>query len=95
MYTNADREMLQYCIWQCLDYWHDDLLSGVLYRKVSPLVLWKISKLDGTHTGVVVLYCGFGEQARHEHMSDEYKDRYIISALLKTPPRYYRQYKTP
>ena len=44
---------------------------------------WKISELDGTHTGVVVLYCGFGEQARHEHMSDEYKDRYIISALLK------------
>ena len=37
--------------------------------------------LDGTHTGVVVLYCGFGEQARHEHMSDEYKDRYIIRTL--------------
>ena len=55
----------------------------------------KISELDGTHTGVVVLYCGFAEQARHEHMSDEYKDRYIISASLKTPPRCYRQYKTP
>ena len=27
-------------------------------------------------------------------MSDEYKDRYIIITLLKTPPRYYRQYKT-
>ena len=26
-------------------------------------------------------------------MSDEYKDRYIIITLLKTPPRYYRQYK--
>ena len=26
-------------------------------------------------------------------MSDEYKDRYIIIALLKTPPGYYRQYK--
>ena len=26
-------------------------------------------------------------------MSDEYKDRYIIIALLKSPPRYYRQYK--
>ena len=38
-----------------------------------------------------MLYCGFGEQARHEHMSDEYQDRYIISALLKTPPGYYRQ----
>ena len=44
--------------------------------------------LDGTHTGEVVLYYGFGEQARHEHMSDEYKDRYIIIALLKTPPWY-------
>ena len=42
-----------------------------------------------------MLYCGFAEQARHEHMSDEYKDRCIISALLKIPPRYYRQYKTP
>ena len=41
-----------------------------------------------------MLYYGFGEQARHEHMSDEYKDRYIIIALLKTPPRYYRQYNT-
>ena len=27
-------------------------------------------------------------------MSDEYKDQYIIIALLKTPPRYYRQYNT-
>ena len=27
-------------------------------------------------------------------MSDEYKDRYIIIALLKTPPWYYRQYNT-
>ena len=26
-------------------------------------------------------------------MSDEYKDRCIIIALMKTPPRYYRQYK--
>ena len=40
-----------------------------------------------------MLYCGFAEQARLEHMSDEHKDRYIISASLKTPPRYYRQYK--
>ena len=71
------------------------LLSGVLYRKVSPLEQWKISELDGTHTGAVVLYYGFAEQARHEHMSDEYKDRYIISASLMTPPRYYSQYKTP
>ena len=34
-----------------------------------------------------MLYWGFGEQARHEHMSDEYKDRYIIITLLKTPLR--------
>ena len=40
-----------------------------------------------------MLYEGFGEQARHEHMSDEHKDRYIIIALLKNPPRYYIQYK--
>ena len=39
-----------------------------------------------------MLYYGFGEQARHEHMSDEYNDRYIIITLLKTPPWYYRQY---
>ena len=41
-----------------------------------------------------MLYYGFGEQARHEHMLNEYKDRYIIIALLKTPPRYYKQYNT-
>ena len=33
--------------------------------------------LDGTHTGAVVLYDGFDEQARHEHMSDEYIGLYI------------------
>ena len=38
-------------------------------------------------------YYGFGKQARLEHMSDEYKDRYFIITLLKTPPRYNRQYK--
>ena len=43
-----------------------------------------------------MLYYGFGEQARYEHMSDEYKDRYIIIALLKTSPWHYRQYtRTP
>ena len=36
-----------------------------------------------------MLYYGFGEQARHKHMSDEYKDRCIIITLLKTPPWYY------
>ena len=40
-----------------------------------------------------MLYEGFGEQARHEQMPDEYKDRYIIITLLKTPSPYYRQYK--
>ena len=56
----------------------------------------KLYRLDGTHTGEVVLYYGFGEQARHEHISDEYKDRYIIITLLKNPPWYYRQYtRTP
>ena len=59
----------------------------------SPVLLMESLELDGTHTGEVVLYEGFGEQARHGHMSDEYKDRYIIITLLKTPPRYYRQYK--
>ena len=33
--------------------------------------------------GEVVLYLGLVEQARHEHMSDEYKNRYIIVVLLK------------
>ena len=33
---------------------------------------------DGSHTGEVVLCRGLVEQARHEHMSDEYKDRYIL-----------------
>ena len=41
--------------------------------------------MDGSHTGEVVLYWALDEQARHEHMSDEYKYRYSIKALLKTP----------
>ena len=40
-----------------------------------------------------MLYWRLDEQTRHEHMSDEYKDRYNIIALLKTPPWYYRQYE--
>ena len=40
-----------------------------------------MSELDGTHTGVVVLYYGFDEQARHERKSDEYKDP---SSVLQT-----------
>ena len=34
------------------------------------------------HTGEVVLCWGFVEQARHEHMSDEYQNRYIIIVSL-------------
>ena len=34
-----------------------------------------------------MLYYGLGEQARHEHMSDEYKDRYIILKKNQTTPR--------
>ena len=29
-----------------------------------------------------MLYYGFDEQARHEHMSDEYKDRCIIIVAI-------------
>ena len=55
---------------------------------VFPLVQWEVSELDGSHTGEMVLYWGLEEQARHEHMSEEYKGRYNIIALLKTPPWY-------
>ena len=41
-----------------------------------------------------MLYYGLGLQARHEHMPDEYLNPYIIIALLKAPPGYYRQYNT-
>ena len=44
-----------------------------------------VSELDGSHTGEAVLYSALCEQAQHEHMSDEYEDRYNIIALLKTP----------
>ena len=50
-----------------------------------------VSELDGPHTGEVVLYWVLNKQARQERMSDEYKDRYIFIALLKTPPWQYRQ----
>ena len=33
---------------------------------------------EGTHTGEVVLCWALAEQARHEHMSDEYKNRYLV-----------------
>ena len=40
-----------------------------------------LSERDGSHTREVVLYWALVEQARHEHMSDEYKDLYIIIVL--------------
>ena len=46
---------------------------------------WEVSELDRSHTGKMVLYWGLDEQTRHEHMPDEYKDRYNVTALLKTP----------
>ena len=48
------------------------------------MVEWKVSELDVSHTGEMALYRALCEQARHEHMSDKYKDRYIIMALLET-----------
>ena len=47
----------------------------------SPLV---ISERDRSHTGEVALCWELVEQARHEHMSDEYKHQYIID-LLPSP----------
>ena len=47
---------------------------------------------DGTHTGAMVLYYGFDEQA--DMNTCLYKDRYIISASLMIPPSYYRQCNT-
>ena len=41
----------------------------------SPLV---VSERDRSHTEEVVLYWVLVEQARHERMSDEYKNRCII-----------------
>ena len=45
----------------------------------------KVSERDGSHVGEVVLCWVLLEQARHEHMSDEYKNRYIVVVLLKSP----------
>ena len=41
----------------------------------SPLVIFE---QDGSHTGEVVLFWVFKEQARHEYIPDECKSRYII-----------------
>ena len=38
----------------------------------------EVSERDGSHAGEVVLCWGLVGQTRHEHMSDEYKNRYII-----------------
>ena len=37
-----------------------------------------VGEQDGSHTGEVVLCWGLVEQARHEHMSDEYKNPFIV-----------------
>ena len=37
---------------------------------------------NGSHAGEVVLCLGFVEQTPHEHMSDEYKNQYIIGTLV-------------
>ena len=39
---------------------------------------WKVSELDGSHTGEGVLYWGLDEQTRHEHMSDEYNNIRVL-----------------
>ena len=43
-----------------------------------PIDIIKVSERDGSHTGEVVLCWGLIEQARHEHMSNEYENQYII-----------------
>ena len=53
-------------------------------RKVT--LQCEVSELDGSHTGEVVLYWGLDEEARHEHMSDEYKDLYIIQYCCNPHP---------
>ena len=64
----------------------DPLPSG------SPLVWWKVFERNGSHTGERVLCWGLVEQARHEHMPDEYK----TSILLKYfDPHHRRRYETP
>ena len=37
---------------------------------------------DRSHTREVVLCGALVEQARHEHMSDEYKNQYVIKVSL-------------
>ena len=45
--------------------------SIYLYHEPS-LGQSRVSEQDGSHTGEVVLCWALVEQARHEHMSDEY-----------------------
>ena len=52
---------------------------------------WKVSGRDESHTGEGVLYWALVEQAGHEHMSDEYKIRFII-VVLGNPHLWYQIY---
>ena len=51
----------------------------------SSHIQWKVSERDGSHTGEVVLCWVLVEQARHEHMSDEYNNRHIIVVVPRSP----------
>ena len=42
-----------------------------------------------------MLYWALVEQARHEHMPDKYKNRYIIIVLLKPPSWIYQTNRSP
>ena len=54
------------------------------HSSCSPLLV--VSERDGSHTtGEVVLWWGLVEQARHEHMSDEYENQYIIDVMYLHP----------
>ena len=48
----------------------------------SPLV---VSERNRSHMGEVVLCWGLVEQAQYEHMSDGYKNRYIVD-VHPSPP---------
>ena len=45
---------------------------------------WKVSELDESHTGEVVLCCALDEQDGYEHMPDEY-ERPIYYCIAEDP----------
>ena len=53
-----------------------------------------VSERDGSHTEEVVLCWGLVEQARHEHMSDEFKNSILLMYLRNPHPGYQRN-ETP